>query len=292
MIIKFFKNFFIKVLTLINSRINLLLKKLVLDNTITNNTTNILKVVKTSIDKDLRCLTLIIHNQDLDFGIDNLQDIITSQRLLFNVITNADEYNNYGDNKAIMLIGLLENGNEYSLHHNVYLNNNSTANDYYNQVIDLVSIYDNDNGYRRDFIPYFKVRIWNLDNYLNKNIKVKQNSIAIAKATTAINYISKRTYSCSATNNSNSRNYITPLMDGEIKLNEFAALDIETVVAADAANTNKQIPYLITLTHYYNTIYFQASNPSTSCSATNDNSLFNELINYLIDNKISHIFAH
>lgn len=77
-------------------------------------TTSILKVVKTSIDVDLRCLTLIIHNQDLDFGIDTLQDIITE---LFNCITNADEYNNYGDNKAIMLIGLLENGKEYSLHH-------------------------------------------------------------------------------------------------------------------------------------------------------------------------------
>ena len=94
-------------------------------------TTSILKVVKTFIDEDLRCLTLIIHNQDLDFGIDTLQDIITE---LFNCITNVDEYNNYGNNKAIMLIGILENNSEYSLHHNVYLNNNSNYKDYYNQV--------------------------------------------------------------------------------------------------------------------------------------------------------------
>ena len=78
-----------------------------------------------------------------------------------------------------MLIGILDNGNEYSLHHNIYLNNESTPSeaDYYNQIKDNLSSFGGysegnaDYDYKNEFIPYFKVRIWNLDNQLNKKIK-------------------------------------------------------------------------------------------------------------------------
>lgn len=203
----------------------------------------------------------------------NLEETIIE---LFNVITSSNYYNNFGENKALMLIGILENNSEYSIHHNIYLNSNSNYKDYYNQVKDSLSsgYEEENNGYRRDFIPYFKVRIWNLDNNLNNNIKL---SIQSKNKVKTINNI--RSYSTI----NNNRNYIKPLINEEIKLKEFVTLDIETILSPEG----KQLPYLITLTHDYNTIYFQASNPSTI-----DNSLFNELINYLIDRKITNIFVH
>ena len=63
----------------------------------------------------------------------NLEETIIE---LFNVITSSNYYSNFGENKALMLIGILENNSEYSIHHNVYLNSNSNYKDYYNQVKD------------------------------------------------------------------------------------------------------------------------------------------------------------
>ena len=80
-----------------------------------------LDIVKETYDDNLRCLTLIIKNNGISVGTHDLEETVIE---LFNVITSSNNYSSFGRNKALMLIGILENSSEYSLHHNIYLNNN------------------------------------------------------------------------------------------------------------------------------------------------------------------------
>ena len=90
---------------------------------------DIVKELRTLYDDNLRCLTLIIKNNGISQGSHDLEETVIE---LFNVITSSNNYTSFGRNKALMLIGILENSSEYSLHHNIYLNSNSNYKDYYN----------------------------------------------------------------------------------------------------------------------------------------------------------------
>ena len=96
----------------------------------------------------------------------------------------------------------------------------------------------------------------------------------------------KRCYSTKASD----RSYIRPLIDEEIKLKPFATLDIETVLDIESG---KQVPYVITLTHGFDTKCFRDTNltGTTIPNKYNQNNLFNELLTYLKDYKINNIFA-
>lgn len=268
-ILNFISNSLIKLIERIN---------IVNDSSINLNSLNDLNIVKETYDDNLRCLTLIIKNNGISVGTHNLEETIIE---LFNVITSSNNYSSFGRNKALMLIGILENSSEYSLHHNIYLNSNSNYKDYYNQVKENLELGYEEVGYRNDFIPYFKVRIWNLDNYLNNNIKlnnkINTNNIGVVK----------RCYSTKASD----RSYINPLLNEEIKLKSFGTLDIETVLDVESG---KQVPYVITLTHSFLTKCFRDTNltGTTTPNIINQNNLFSELIDYLIERKINNIFVH
>lgn len=64
------------------------------------------------------------------------------------------------------------------LHHNVLINNKTKFNQYYELVKDAITT-NYDHGYPLEVINYFKVRVWNMDNFQNKHIKITKNTIKV-----------------------------------------------------------------------------------------------------------------
>jgi hypothetical protein len=89
---------------------------------------------------------------------------------------NNERFIHFGFNKVIITSSVI-NHNEYSFHLNVLITNNTTFDEYYNQVIDYIDLhYDSENSYGIEIIPAFKVKVWNMDNYLNKSINLTRGN--------------------------------------------------------------------------------------------------------------------
>jgi hypothetical protein len=89
---------------------------------------------------------------------------------------NNERFIHFGFNKVIITSSVI-NHNEFSFHLNVLITNNTTFDEYYNQVIDYIDFYyDSGNSNGINIIPAFKVKEWNMDNYLNKSIKFTRDN--------------------------------------------------------------------------------------------------------------------
>lgn len=176
---------------------------------------------------------------------------------------------NFGSKKIIMVHGIINN-KEYSLHHNVLINNDTTFEEYYETIEDIISL-RYDEGYDMDVIELFKIRIWNMDNIENKNIKITKMSRSVSPI-----MIQKREI-----------HHISPLKNIPKNTKGFLTMDIETM---SKDNNNSQIPVLITL---------QTQNLSQQFlidDNLNINNLFDKLFDYLVNhfmlqNKMT-IFIH
>lgn len=116
----------------------------------------------------------------------------------------------------------LINGQEFCFHHNVLITNNTTFEDYYKKVKDIIT-QNYDEGYPVDVIPSFKVMVWNMDNVKNKRIKITKNTTTNNKFNLLVN--NRKFHSSSAGCNS-----IKPLKDEILgALDSFASMDIETI---------------------------------------------------------------
>jgi DNA polymerase type B, organellar and viral len=81
----------------------------------------------------------------------------------------------FGNRKSILVQAVI-NGLNYSLHHNIIINNKTTALEYWNWIKDHIQ-----QNYTKDYLvevyPIIKVIIYNLDDKRNKNITIhKDNS--------------------------------------------------------------------------------------------------------------------
>nr|YP_009739386.1 DNA polymerase 2 [Tricholoma terreum]QIC20230.1 DNA polymerase 2 [Tricholoma terreum] len=212
---------------------------------------------------------------------------------------NNERFINFGFNKVIITSSII-NSAEYSFHHNVLITNNTTFDEYYNQVIDYIdSHYDSeDNSYGIEIIPAFKVKVWNMDNYLNKKIKInKNNTIQISQKrnystkNNILKLIQKRYYSSTAKINSN----ISPIKNNIVTgiANPISAMDIETIEFND-----NQYPVAITLSYIDNgyqiknelfLIDFDLLLIDTDKALNN---LWYDYITYITNNSIKYIFVH
>ena len=131
LIYKNYNRILISVLTYLNKKISQLLSSVKLENKETSNLlseSDKMTIIKKTFDEDLRCLTITLKNNDE-------LDVRAICKNVFNVLTNDEDYQEFGDKKAVMVIAITDNNQEYSLHHNVYFHNGSTEFDYYNQEI-------------------------------------------------------------------------------------------------------------------------------------------------------------
>ena len=86
---------------------------------------------------------------------------------------SSEDFLSFGEKKVIITSSLIDKS-EFSFHHNVLLTNKTSLDNYYNSIIDNVELYL-DQGYPVDIIPTFKVRVWNMDDLANKNIKITKD---------------------------------------------------------------------------------------------------------------------
>ena len=238
-------------------------------------------------NKTLQLLSLTF-NQSGRFLIfhfinNELRDYEDVLRLIFNSLRSNEDFTKFGNNKVI-IVSCIVNGQEYSFHHNVLINNDTTFEEYYNEVVKYIdNHYDTDNFYGIEVIPEFKVKVWNMDNYLNKDIKLtkKANNIEI------FNKPFKRSYSTI-----NYNNFITPIPNIPTINENISTMDIETMEIK-----GKQIPIVISLA------YVNSGNEIESKIFIIDhnleidkavNNLWLEVLNFIIKNNgyFKFIFVH
>jgi hypothetical protein len=122
-------------------------------------------------------------------------------------------------NRKSMLVQAEINGKTYSLHHNVVINNKTTADQYWNWIKDSIQA-NFDKDYMIEIYPTIKVIIYNLDDKRNKNITTHINNSNVSISAnwrnlkTLFNLGKKRRFST----------FITPLREDK-KFNPFTMFD-------------------------------------------------------------------
>ena len=181
-----------------------------------------------------RYLKYVVYNNKL---LDNL-DVLYP---IFNTLINNETFINFGYNKIIFITAIIEE-QIFSFHHNVLINNDTSFENYYNKVKDIIKNHyesEGDSPSNLNNIPCFEIKIWNMDNLTNKNIKITSDArIVLNKPqhNKTHQFTQKRSYHKS--------NFIKPLKKVNIKTPQnLSTLDIETI-----EDKGFQIPCLISLT--------------------------------------------
>jgi hypothetical protein len=128
-----------------------------------------LKLISLTYDDSARFLLFEFSNNNLK----NYRQLLGS---IYTTLMNHDRFLNFGFNKVIITSAVIFN-KEYSFHHNVLINNNTTFDEYFEQVSNYIDMhYDEDNNYGVDVIPIFRIKVWNMDNHTNRNIKLTKTA--------------------------------------------------------------------------------------------------------------------
>ena len=192
-------------------------------------------------------------------------------REIFYTLQNNEDFINFGKYKVIIVSAIVDGGfAETSFHHNVYIDNNTTFENYLDKVKDYIETTYGEYGYNIDIIPTFKVRVFNMDLIKNKNIKITKN--ATTNTTQLTKKVNSRNYS--TTSHTNNK-VIKPKSYQDVMIgmeNKFMTMDIETVNTSH--KNNSQTPIAITLCNESNNkLLFLPNNESRLVSNINDKSL-------------------
>lgn len=125
-------------------------------------------IIYKNYDKKGRFLVYILHNK-------NRVPIKRSVRAIYNTLLSDDKFITFGKKKVIITSVILE-GLEKNFHHNVLLTNDSTFESYYNSVKDIIQT-NYEYGYSIDMCDTFKIRVWNVDRFDNKDIKITSSTL-------------------------------------------------------------------------------------------------------------------
>jgi len=160
-----------------------------------NSETETLKILEIKTNKNMRCLTITMSNDNLLAGEELFKGI-------YNTIITNKEFIAFGYSKIIILSCVLEDFKEVNLHSNVLINNDTSFTEYYTEISNDLSGYNNlEYGYQNLNIITFTVKVWNCDNLQNLNIKMTHNSITMVRNVDSNKKIN--------TQNLNIRNYST-----------------------------------------------------------------------------------
>jgi hypothetical protein len=237
----------------------------------------------------------------------NLVPLIPSLFGLHHTLFNHPVFKTFGDKKII--IGTVSNSltsepwDEISFHQNILVDNNTTDIQYINKIIHrLVTLYDEQ--YLQEVVKMFTIKVWNMDEYANKSLKLNPKNVLSDKGFQApvkqnrvkkVQQTVKRSYSTS------SNSTTPPINQSEVKtqglmrklkpqksLQPFATADIETVNVGGF-----QIPVAITCCYKGIVHYFQV-NPQTffSDQETSVKDMFNDYFNFTFAQEIRIIFYH
>ncbi len=111
------------------------------------------------------------------------KDII---KAIYLKLQSDEDFLKFGSKKIIFMQCFID-GNKYAFHHNVLITNIMTFEEYWKKIEDdIVNHYDN-SVYWVNIIPAFEIKIWNLDDLANKNIKGGNTSTPNKKAFNQLN---------------------------------------------------------------------------------------------------------
>ena len=86
------------------------------------------------------------------------------------------EFKEFGYHKIIILSCVLATDKVFQLHSNILINNNTSFDTYYSYVEKELSNYNNLlYGYHNEVIVAYKVKVWNMNNHRNTQIKHTHN---------------------------------------------------------------------------------------------------------------------
>lgn len=129
-----------------------------------NNEISYLKILEIKTVENQRSLTITMSKEYLLEGENLIKGI-------YNTIMNNEEFINFGYQKIIILSCTLEDNKECNLHSNILIDNETPFTDYYNEILNDLSGYNNlEYGYNNQSIVRFTVKVWNCSNYKNINI--------------------------------------------------------------------------------------------------------------------------
>jgi hypothetical protein len=173
---------------------------------------------------------------------DNLYKHEEAIRAIYNTLMSNEDFIKFGFSKVIIAFANFE-GRMISYHTNVLLSNDTSFEDYYNSVVNHIQIYFLesetivDSGMYTDVIPYYIIRVWDMDNYSNKNIKITKNiSTQPNMSANFINSkINKKFFSTFTNINRSRKKFIEAIPKYNLpnKLNIISAMDVETIILND-----------------------------------------------------------
>lgn len=163
---KYLLHLFIYLLTLLNNMINTAIKRL---NRVYNKNLAITAVIKTD---DERCIEYILTN-------DNLLTHKDSLKAIYQTLMSDETFINFGKYKVIFVTALI-NEQEFNFHHNILITNNTSFEQYYEKVKDIINVHF-DHGYQVDVVQIFQILVWNMDSLANKHIKITSNIVKFYK---------------------------------------------------------------------------------------------------------------
>ena len=244
-------------------------------------------------------MTVKLKNSDDDerfkeYYVDNnhLLESYDALKFMYNKLMNTVDFLEFGETKVLMVLAIIE-GKTYSFHQNVVIDNNTTFEQYYSKVEEHIRT-KFDDGYGIDIINTFIVRVWDITDLRNANIKQTKDARVLVKkprdfrapitlTPNQIRYIS--TNISKAANG----NYIKPLNSKASKVKPFYTMDIETM----KSNNGDQVPVFISLSSKTKTEFFLINNSLPLSEAVND--LWTRFFNCLesvIRNKVNTVFVH
>jgi hypothetical protein len=198
---------------------------------------------------------------------------------------NDETFINFGKYKVIIVSAIVD-GEEFNYHHNILITNNTSFEQYYNKVKDILATHFNE-GYQIDVVETFKILVWNMDEFANKNIKITSSTVKNKPGIHSNKTQIRGMQTSSIINKNNlSLTHFTPLKDEIITPKPFATMDIETMEF-----NSKQIPVAIS-------IYIPGKNckifilDSTINIELAINKLWIELFDYITQNFKGVIFVH
>ena len=149
------------------------------------------------------------------------------RKALYIFLFNSERFLLFGKSKVVFAVASNEES-EFNFHPNVHMDNNTTFKEYYNAILDRMNYIYYD--YPLTNVQTLIIRVWNMDTYTNKEIKITRD---IVRNRLNFNY-QNRAYHTNLS-------IIKPLKQNPT-IAYFSTLDIETI----EMNGN-QIPILITL---------------------------------------------
>jgi hypothetical protein len=128
------------------------------------------QILEIKFNRNMRCLTITMNNPKTLEGKELFEEIFKALKL-------NEEFNKFGNSKIIILSAILESNQEHNLHSNILIDNDTTFENYYNEISNELDKYNNlEYGYGNESILRFVVKVWNCDHKGNLNIKMTHDT--------------------------------------------------------------------------------------------------------------------